>query len=112
MLSHSPGCSALLWELSGCLFVVFSGLYSSDSAVIPDSFKTGALPVSTSVMVVLSKVMGSLPFVRAVLAIELRMQMTAVRFISFKKMPKFLTVAFSNEHPPHKQVIWIRNISD
>jgi hypothetical protein len=63
---------------------------------------------------------------RAISAIKLKMQMTAVRFISFRKTPlkpfrrgslggaksRQITVAFPNEYPPHNQVIWIRNSSD
>jgi hypothetical protein len=132
MLSHSPpalafarkrGGSASSSELSSCLFVVFSDLCGSDSAFIPDSFKRGPPLFSALVTVALNKVIGPSVFVfalleillfpcsfgfpefltgRAISAIKLTMQMTAVRFISFRKTTlKCLTFAFLNEHPPH-----------
>jgi len=65
--------------------------------------------VFASVTVALSNVIGLSVFVRAISAIKLTMQMATARFISLKNTPlKRLTVAFSNERPPHNQAIWIR----
>jgi len=120
MLCHSPRCSALPSELSCCLFVVFSGLCDSGLVFIPDSFKRGLSAVSTLVTVALDKVTGLLVFVRAMLATKLKIKMLIVKFIrfiqplrqgtGFRNTPgshlvgsplKPLTVAFSNEYPPH-----------
>jgi len=121
LLSELSDCSPWLsWRsrVATCLFVVFSDLSAvarlaepsrdrcGSGSAFPDLSKTGALLVSTSLIVVRSKVIGSSVFVRAILAIKPRMQMATLKVIRFRKTTlKCLTFAFLNEHPPQIRVI-------
>jgi hypothetical protein len=127
LLSESSVCWFV--ALSGFVrtFSTFCGspqdAFRRDSVFISASFETELSLLSTSLIVAWSKIIGLLLFVlapleillfpcsfefpefltgRAISAIKHTMQMTAVRFTSFRNTPlKHLTVAFSNEHPPH-----------